>query len=428
MDPIDSDFVDEIVQDRLPTHMEPPRDIFLPWHRVRKEYIRQYQWNELISRMIKRYWKRQLQQPETEWSLDDQGVDEIEIPLPADIAMERTLKCLVIPGDDLLDVRALWRDIQPLKCTIRYLGFNESQGSDKHGTRVHIANNAVTSLPLVAKDSLVVQDRFETIRQTNSQAHRYLKNYGPYHVVNLDLCGSMFPNTAKDPQEYYDALVSLLTYQFQHQTGEWLLFVTTMVEPTAVEADKLRTLCGPTHQNVQKYEDFAKQIAKFLPVEIFQDGNTPMNITGLSGEQMVQLFGVALGKWLLALCQSSKPQWTIAMRRSYCYAISVQKGATMLSLAFELKSNISPPVDKTGMTKIELPQKSIPDERQCAVKIAESVAAIRDVDAELTAQPELKMKLRDAQASLLEAAGYDREAYLKWFESGEVTQDNRQPN
>ena len=427
MDPIDSDFVDEIVQDRLPTHMEPPRDIFLPWHRVRKEYIRHYQWNMLTSRMIQRYW-RQLQQAETEWLLDDQGADENEIQLPTDVALERTPKCLLIPGDDLLDVRALWRDIQPLKCAIRYLGFNESQGSDKQGTRVHVANNAVTSLPLVFTDSRVLHDRFEMIRQQSSQAYRYLKEYGPYHVVNLDLCGSMFPNTAKDPQEYYEALRGLLAYQFEHQREEWLLFITTMVEPAVVQADKLCALCNPTRQNVQKYEDFAEQITKFIPVEVFQDESAPVNITALSGEQMVRLFGVALGKWLLTLCQSSKPQWTIAMRRSYCYATAFEKGAAMLSLAFELKPNISPPIDTTGMTKIESPQRRYPDERECAVKIAESVANIRDVDTELSANPELKMKLRDAQASLLEAAGYDRAAYLKWVESGEVTQDNRQPN
>jgi len=56
-----------------------------------------------------------------------------------------TLKCLVIPGQDLLDIRALRNDVGDLKCYIRYLGFNESHGSDHRGTRIHVANNAVTS-------------------------------------------------------------------------------------------------------------------------------------------------------------------------------------------------------------------------------------------------------------------------------------------
>ncbi|MGD0089647.1 MAG: hypothetical protein ABSE73_06975 [Planctomycetota bacterium] len=416
-----ADFVDEIVQDKLPTHTAPPRDKFLPWHRVRKEFIRKFQWNELTARMLKRHWKRQLELPETEWSLDDQGTDQALLNMPPDVALERTLKCLVIPGEDLLDIRALWRDVQHFKCPIRYLGFNEGHGSDQQGTRVHVANNAVTSLSRVAGDSCVVQDRFEAIGNCESQAYHYLKAYGPYHVVNLDLCGSIFPNIVKDPQEYYEALKTLLIYQFAHQRTEWLLFVTTMVEPGVVHVGGLQKLCGPTRENVDHYNDFAERVAKLVPAQIFKHETASVDISLLNGGQMVQLFGVALGKWLLGLCHTSAPQWTAAMRRSYRYVINEDKGVFMLSLAFELSPNVIPPIDKTGMTKLQPVQKTYPDERTCAVKLAESAANIRDVDAELAANQRLKAELRDAQATLLEAAGYDRAAYLKWVEDGEVT-------
>src|ERR1700728_1819274 len=141
-----SDFIDDIVQDDLPTHTAPPRDKFLPWHRVKKEFIRRNQWNDLIARMIKRYWWQQLKRDAAVWSFDDAaGIDEA-VQVPADIVLDRTLKCLVIPDEDLLDVRALWRDVNELNCRIQYLGFNESFGSDQKGTRVHVANNAVLSL------------------------------------------------------------------------------------------------------------------------------------------------------------------------------------------------------------------------------------------------------------------------------------------
>jgi hypothetical protein len=60
---------------------------------------------------------------------------------------------------------------------------------------------------------MVVHDRFEALAHPESQAMRYLKEYGPYHVVNLDLCGSIFPNTAKAPAEYYQALGEVLRFQ-----------------------------------------------------------------------------------------------------------------------------------------------------------------------------------------------------------------------
>ena len=425
MTPLESEFVDEIMPDKPPVHTEPPesRDKFLPWHRVRKEYIRRFQWGKLTARVVKRSWLRQLQLDEGEWSLSDEADEEKISQLPSKTVPDRALRCLVIPGEDLLDVRALWRDIQPLNCSIKYLGFNESQGSDQKGTRIHVSNNAVVSLPNIVKNSLVVRDRFEAIAKENSVALRYLKDYGPYHIVNLDLCGSIFPNTGKDVREYYDALLRLLAYQFENQKSEWLLFITTMVEPAAVKAEGLQQLCGPTRENFEKHKDFAERIANLLPPETFQDTTASVNLTVLDENQMVQLFGVALGKWLLKLCRDAQPQWTIAMRRSYRYFVNKDKGAVLLSLAFELRPNISPPVDTTGITTLQLQSRTYPDEGECALKLAESVAGIRDVDAELNANPALKTELRDAQAMLLEAAGYDRNAYVRWVDGGEIIRE-----
>lgn len=415
----ESDFADDIVQDKLPVHTEPPRDKFLPWHRVRKEYIRRFQWNALTARMVKGRWRQQLQQPERGWSFEDQPDEEFQVP--EDIRLQRTLSCLVIPGEDLLDIRALWRDIKPYRCPIRYLGFNESHSSDQVGTRVHVSNNAVTSLPLVVRDSCVVQDRFEAVAQQDSQAYRYIRQYGPFHVVNLDLCGSMFPNTAKDPQQYYDALYRLLAYQFEHQKAEWLLFITTMVEPAVIHADRFKQLCGPTRENYEKHKDFADRIEKLMPSDVFPSAGPIVNLSLLTKPQIIQLFGVALGKWLIGLCQEAQPKWTVAMRRSFRYSMNEQKGAVMLSLAFELKPNIAPPVDRTGIAKLELQAKKFPDEKECAIKLAESVANICDIDRELSANPALKIELLEAKANLLEEAGYDRAAYVKWVSEGEMS-------
>lgn len=419
-----SDLADDIVQDKLPAHTAPPRDRFLPWHRVKKEFIRQNQWNDLTARMIKRYWWHQLKHTEGDWSLDEGTNGGENVKVPTDIILDRTLKCLVIPGEDLLDVRALWRDVNELNCRIRYLGFNESFGSDHKGTRVHVANNAVLSLPRIWRDSRVLPDRFEAIASQDSQAFRYLKEYGPYHVVNLDLCGSMFPNTAKEPSAYYNALLRLLVYQFENQKTEWLLFITTMVEPATVHKDGLQLLCKPTRENYSKHNDFAVKLKSFLPESAFQNVDQCLDLSVLTEDQIIQLFGVALGKWLLALCHKAQPQWTVAMRKSFRYSVNKDKGAIMLSLAFALKPNIMPPVDDTGIATLNLPIKKFPDERECAVKLAESVSHICDVDDTLKADVELKTKLRDSQADLLEAAGYDRAAYVKWVDEGEIIAAN----
>jgi hypothetical protein len=419
MTPQDSEFIDDIVQDKVPVHSETVRDKFLPWHRVRKEYIRRRQWNELTGRMVRGLWRRQLDLPE-EWTLEGESVAEQSIKIPRDVRLEKTLKCLVIPGEDLLDVRALWEDVQQYKCEIRYLGFNESQGSDRKNTRLYISNNAVISLPYVSTDSQVVHDRFEAIANDQSQAIRYLKEYGPYHVVNLDLCGTMFPNVRTDVAPYYAALHQLLAYQFRSQTSPWLLFVTTVVEPGVVNEAEFNKLCGPARQNFDKYPDFADEVKKKIPEQAFRGSATAINLSALTGDQMTALFGVALGKWLLGLCQQASPQWTFAMRRSFRYSQNEPKGASMLSLAFELKPNIAPPVDSVGMSGLKLHAITYPDERQCAVQLAKSVANIRDVDAHLSSDLSLKEELKNTKAALLESAGYNRDAFITWVDKGEV--------
>ena len=113
----ESDFVDDIVADRLPVHTAPQSNDFKPWHRVRKEFIRQLQWNALTSQLIKRRWQQELKQTDDVRAPHDEFVGQASDQ--PDQLRTRPLRCLVIPGDDLLDIRALWRDTSDLNCTIR---------------------------------------------------------------------------------------------------------------------------------------------------------------------------------------------------------------------------------------------------------------------------------------------------------------------
>ena len=91
----------------------------------------------------------------------------------------------------------------------------------------------------------------------------------------------------------------------------------------------------------------------------------------------------------------------------------------MLSLAFEMTPNFAPPVDTSGMSKLDISVKEYPSEGECAIQLAESVANILDVDGELSKDAALKTSLRDEAADLLAAAGFDRAKYIKWVDSGE---------
>jgi len=53
MEQQEDSFANDIIQDAVPTHTEPPSNNFLPWHRVKKQYVRQFQWGFRLRKCLK---------------------------------------------------------------------------------------------------------------------------------------------------------------------------------------------------------------------------------------------------------------------------------------------------------------------------------------------------------------------------------------
>ena len=407
-----SDLSGDIVPDEEPKHSKSIRE-FAPWHKVRKEYVRREQWNKFIIRYAVKYLKKELQDAESdsEWSVDD------EVEIPESVEIDRPLKCLVIPGDDLLDIRSLHRDTESIQCYIRYLGFNQSHGSEQTDTRVHVAHNDVTSSKRVSNDSIVLHDAFQLVGNKKSQAYRYVKQLGPFHVVNLDLCDSLFPNTEGDIQAYLTGLHSIAEYQMKEMSAPWLLFLTTEVAPNEIDADQFDKLCGPTKSNLQ-HASFEELLFQLIP-EGTISSDKQVDLTLLNETQLVDLFGVAIGKALLSFCSSAGQTWKVEMRGSHVYSINPDKNVSMLSLAFQFTPIPQPPLDGTGLSKLELANPKPFNEAELATKLVRSVQKISDVDSILEKDQELHSVLLNSSADLLQAAGYDRDDYVRWVEDGE---------
>lgn len=408
-----SDLSDDIVPDE-PKHSILIRE-FAPWHKVRKEFIRQNQWNKFVVRYAVRYLQHDLQEVS---AVDEWSADEV-VEIPDSIKIARPLTCLVIPGDDLLDIRSLHRDTECIQCYIKYLGFNYRQGSNQQNTRVHIAHNDVTSSRRVSTDSIVLPDLFQMVAKQNSQAYSYLKRIGPFHVVNLDLCDSLFPNVDGNIQGYFNALHAISAYQMKEMAAPWLLFITTEVAPKEVDTEQFNRLCQPTKTNM-RHPDFQHALSRMLPTDQLKS-DAPLDFTTFTEKQLIDLFGVALGKALLSFCSSAGETWKMEMLRSHIYSLSREKSVSMLSLAFQFTPIARPPQDATGISTLNLPSPSPFNEAELATKLVSSVASITDIDEVLDTDLDLKQSILESSADLLELAGYDREAYLRWVQNGEHT-------
>jgi len=409
-----ADFVDDIVPDELPRHIEAPRDDFKPWHKVRKQFIRERQWNPLIATLVQRL-RQTLQDEASGWTTEttEKTAGAIQ-EVPESLMIERPLRLLVIPGDDLLDLRSLWKEIQPFQCYMRYLGFNSSQGSTTEGTRVYVSNNEVTSLSRVATNSQVLHDRFQAIANQKSTAYHYLREYGPFHVVNLDLCDSLFPTASGERSDYYNALHRLAEYQMKNQTTPWLLFITTQVEPGNVQRSEFDKICEPTRTNCETHSDFSERLNNIVPAEAFQSGRSGVDISKLNEEHMIRLFGVGLGKWLMQLAGSASPQWFVDAKQCYRYGIREDPHVEMLSFAFLFRPNFQPPIDTAGLSSLDISRRETPSELASALRLISMVEQLVDVDHLLNSDDELRHGLESASADLMASAGFDREKYLQW--------------
>lgn len=392
----DSDLSDGIVPDELPKHSSLSatlRKDFKPWHRVRKQFIRERQWNHEICFWAKRYLRREVTRP---------------------------VRCLVLPGEDLLDVRCLWRGLQNEGCELRFLGFNNSAIAQDRRRLLDVAENAVTQLSKICKDSHVISDAFQSIAKKTTQAFQSLRNYGPFDVVNLDLCDSLIPRGKPGEMEAnYSALLQLLCFQLERQRTPWLLFATTQVDRESANQPEINKLAQPLRENCNQHGNFAEALEKLVPRAAFESAGHALDISGLDVNQLTNLFGVMLGKWLMRPLAQSSPRCSVKLLPSYRYTIRPDTNVAMLSVGFLITPHFAPPVDATGLSNLKTNVREFPDELESAIDLVAVAKGIKDVDGILAADTQLKDALTNSSADLLAEASYDRDEYLRWVADGE---------
>lgn len=392
----DSDLGDDIVPSELPRHIPTPvtlRRDFKAWHRVRKQFIRERQWNHEILFLARRHVRRDV---------------------------ERPVRCLVLPGDDLLDIRSLWQALQCEDRELRFLGFNNTIRSEARRRQMDIAESAVAQLTKVCKDSHVAGDSFQDIARHNTQAYLLFRNYGPFDVVNLDLCDSLLPRGKTGEMETnYSALHRLLCYQLERQRTPWLLFATTQVDRESANQPEINKLAQPIRANCDQHNTFAEALATLIPHSAFQSREHTLNISYLTASQLVNVFGVILGKWLMHPLAASSPRCAVQLLPSYRYSIMTQPNVEMLSLGFLIVPHFAPPLDQAGVSKLQPQTRQFPNELESAIDLVTTAAGIRDVDQILGGDQSLRERLTNSSADLLAAASYDRDEYLRWVANGE---------
>ncbi|NJM54685.1 MAG: hypothetical protein HC841_01040 [Verrucomicrobiae bacterium] len=320
----------------------------------------------------------------------------------------------------MLDVRCLWRGLQNEGCELRFLGFNNSAIAQDRRRLLDVAENAVTQLSKICKDSHVISDAFQSIAKKTTQAFQSLRNYGPFDVVNLDLCDSLIPRGKPGEMEAnYSALLQLLCFQLERQRTPWLLFATTQVDRESANQPEINKLAQPLRENCNQHGNFAEALEKLVPRAAFESAGHALDISGLDVNQLTNLFGVMLGKWLMRPLAQSSPRCSVKLLPSYRYTIRPDTNVAMLSVGFLITPHFAPPVDATGLSNLKTNVREFPDELESAIDLVAVAKGIKDVDGILAADTQLKDALTNSSADLLAEASYDRDEYLRWVADGE---------
>jgi hypothetical protein len=361
----------------------PPKKQFLPWHRPRKQFVRNDQWCYQIKQLV------------------DEGHST------------KTLTYFGLPGIDLLDLRFFGTTIcEPRDLKLRFLGFNKAADPENdEQAELNISFDELSKSPSFDPQSQIVPDDLRQLVNEGSIAWQKTLELGPYDVVNLDLCdgfGKDQPETI--PETYYNAMSKLLAVQVRRKSP-WLLLLTTRVGKKHIHGDTLLRLSNRYAANLANCKPFEEASAKQFGInDIASLHNAQKTDAGIQSVFLVGIF-----KWLLGFAIGQTPPSKVEVKSVYGYRVHKKAEVEdMVSMAIRFDPTHGPIADPLGLASVQ-PVKI--DECDLATKALSKVSKLLDVDDYLASENAVREEMTNAMCDLLEAARYDVSAYRKWLAS-----------
>ena len=388
-DETDQQIVDGVLPPPVDAPAVPVRlNTLFPWHRPRKQLVREEQWIYFSRRLI------------------TQERGRPTLPEVADGDPE--VRYLTLPGIDYLDVRLLASLCRKLNCCLTSTGFQSGGEDNAYVARAQLREKSLIDAGHITSHSHTFARRFEDIIHRRGQAYRDLRRRGPFHIVNIDACGSIAPPGADHANRLIDALYRILELQFELMTGRWLLFVTADVRPDSIAQQTLDRLCNAIFANADANEDFRTRATPFLNPEEVDIRAAVKTASARVGTTFLQLFSLGLAKWLLDLAKGKR--WDMKTHHPYCYSTMPTHDDTpsMACLAFEF---VPPPAGLQDRFRIAR-AKPAPDPHpeDTSIRAADKIRDMANADSRITADEPLRTRMTENLRRWLEEAGYEAAA------------------
>ena len=380
----------QIAAEVLPPSVTEPavpitQDSLPPWHTARKQFVREKQLILLSRRLIRRARGRP-SLPETPGSVPE-------------------VRYLTLPGRDFVDVSLLSQLCEELNCCLTSTGFQSGGEGNAIVARAQLREKSMIDAGQITDRSHTFSRRFENIVHTNSQAFRDLKGRGPFHIVNLDACGSIAAPGAHHANRLIEALHRLLELQLELMSDRWLLFVTTDASPDSIARDTLDHLCNAIFENAENNTVFRE-----CAIPLLNRGGSDIRAAAESaskanGADFLRLLSLGLAKWLLRL--ANEKNWDVKTHSPYCYSTrpAPDRTPSMTCLAFEFRP--PPPGLADPLSVSRAAPRPPPPYRNRSVMAATSIGKMIDADSYLHSNHAIRRSVTDRLLERLREAGYE---------------------
>ncbi len=359
-------------------------DKLFPWHRPRKQLVREKQWIHFSRQLI----EREKGQPGLRGSPN----------------ANPEVRFLTLPGIDYLDVRQLADVCQDLGCSLTSIGFQSGGEQNAYVARAQLREKSLIDAKRITSQSHTFPRRLEDIVSTSSQAYQELKERGPFHIVNIDACGSIAAPRADHPNRLIEAVYRIVELQLELMTGRWLLFVTTDVRPGSVARETRDRLYNTIFENADKNEEFRNRAVPFLAPGEVDIRAAVRTASARPGITSLQLFSLGLAKWFIHLARDKN--WDMQTHHPYCYSTMPGNNNTpsMTCLAFEFLPPSPGLQDRFQVARAEPAPAS--GREDTSVRAADKIRDMTNADSKIGSDEPLRNRMVEDLRMLLAEVGY----------------------
>lgn len=352
---------------------------FQPWHKPRKQFIRENQWFNTLKNIISDSKYKQIQ----------------------------TIKYFGLPGGDLLDVTYI------SDCLLEHDKLKEKKflihgfiNNDSEYRKAEIGISKLLDNSNISKDSKIEKFSFEDLYIDKSDAWNRIKGIGDYHFINLDFCDCALK------VKTLTSIYRLLDYQVKRIHGyPWLLCITTRLNNGVAKdiLEKFNEVLIKVKQDpdlisivATSFKDSISAIDQLLSLGDNESKKSTLN----------ELLQISLVYWLVT--EAIVRDCAIELKSCYKYSVD-SKELDMHSFVFSLERKDTLKPDLLGVIPTNGKECLIDDEAAKKIKIQTftKLSNSFDIDTHLETNQELFIALAEKMMHLLQKCGYDVSNYKK---------------